>query len=526
MSELVVAREDNNNHVSPDEYKNRHADRIRNIRGVLEAKPKKEKPRNFYSVDVVNRGEQIIIPEGMSHDQAIEWITRKKEEETQMQRFKYRIDCSPLDGLVAVKRAADRTFGYTSISSGSGSPLFGEDPPRMIKVETGYGQHELVPLDRLKPPALGDGYISMEFEQVDKGATRFSITGQAMKKHLKMIDDFVELVKDIVRYESIYRGKCISISRLTNQASDIEEAAPKFLNMQIEDENLILNRDTETSLKTSVFMRLEYTQECLENNVPLKHGVLLAGPYGTGKTLSAKVISRKAYENGWTFIYLEDSRELPEALRFAEMYAPAVLFSEDIDKAVKGERDSRMDQILNTLDGIDTKDHSVITVLTTNHPEQINSGFLRAGRIDTVIPVEYPDKETIARFIDFYARNERGDSILEEGTNLEDSCNSLEGFPPAFIAEVINKAKMHAFYRNRRWDGMTGDDIVVTAKSLKAHQQLMDKNHKKLDPTTGELLEKAIGDIVNLRVNTTIPVMLNSQEESIVDRITDFIAER
>ena len=84
---------------------------------------------------------------------------------------------------------------------------------------------------------------------------------------------------------------------------------------------------------------------------------------------------------------------LKDALRAAAMYAPAVIFAEDIDKAMEGERSTQMNDILNTLDGIDTKNNPVITILTSNHLENINKAFLRAGRIDSLIQMGPLDAE-------------------------------------------------------------------------------------------------------------------------------------
>ncbi|MEX0632803.1 hypothetical protein M8494_14790 [Serratia ureilytica] len=52
-----------------------------------------------------------------------------------------------------------------------------------------------------------------------------------------------------------------------------------------------------------------------------------------------------------------------------------MIFCEDIDRAVSGERSVAMDDILNILDGIDTKANNIITVLTTN---QLRTSTLRS----------------------------------------------------------------------------------------------------------------------------------------------------
>lgn len=55
-------------------------------------------------------------------------------------------------------------------------------------------------------------------------------------------------------------------------------------------------------------------------------------------------------------------------------------------------------QLLNTFDGIN-KLRNTICVFTTNNPEKINKAFLRKGRMDLVIKLDYPNKQVIAEVI-------------------------------------------------------------------------------------------------------------------------------
>lgn len=70
-----------------------------------------------------------------------------------------------------------------------------------------------------------------------------------------------------------------------------------------------------------------------------------------------------------------------------------VVFVEDIDQVTRGNRDAAMQDILNTLDGGDTKDMNVITLFTTNHIELIEPTFLRGKRIGSVITMDCLDAE-------------------------------------------------------------------------------------------------------------------------------------
>lgn len=55
-------------------------------------------------------------------------------------------------------------------------------------------------------------------------------------------------------------------------------------------------------------------------------------------------------------------------------------------------------QLINTFDGIN-KLKNTICIFTTNHPENINKAFLRKGRMDLVIKLDYPTKSVIADVI-------------------------------------------------------------------------------------------------------------------------------
>ena len=136
----------------------------------------------------------------------------------------------------------------------------------------------------------------------------------------------------------------------------------------------------------------------------MKRGVLLGGKYGTGKTLAATVAARLAQDNGITYVYTPRADELGDAIAFAKQYqSPAcVVFCEDIDRQVTGQRTVAMDDILNILDGVDTKTDNIITVLTTNHLDNVNQAMLRPGRLDAIINVETPDAYTAERLVRHY----------------------------------------------------------------------------------------------------------------------------
>ena len=58
-----------------------------------------------------------------------------------------------------------------------------------------------------------------------------------------------------------------------------------------------------------------------------------------------------------------------------------------------------MQDILNTLDGGDTKQMNVISLFTTNHIELIEPTFLRGKRIGSIISLGFLDAKTAKKFV-------------------------------------------------------------------------------------------------------------------------------
>lgn len=151
-----------------------------------------------------------------------------------------------------------------------------------------------------------------------------------------------------------------------------------------------------------------------------------------------------AVDNGWMFVYLKDPTLLAETLRMSQIVDRSghgvVLFLEDVDQVVRGDRDAAMQDILNTLDGGDTKDMNVIFICTTNHIELIEPTFLRGKRIGSIISFGSLDAATAEEFIRVSFSPSEGYVINDD---LTDVCKFIEqsNIVPAFMAEIIEAIK-------------------------------------------------------------------------------------
>lgn len=427
------------------------------------------------NVDIERGGSKIVLPEGMSLDDGMEWLRRKKIEEDRDVAINEEVNAFPLDGAYALARAISRKYGFTGLVPTPS--FFGPRPPVMIGVPVSTTENVQVPWGRMEIPGIR-GYIQTGVTVKDDKAI-FIIGGVVRQKYKAEIAELARLTRELVANESIYRGKAIRVKfpNVNDENFDPVTNAPKFLDFSNAKTNeLVFSEDVKTKINDSVFVPIEKTQQCREFKIPLKRGILLEGPYGTGKTLTAYVTAKKAVDNQWTFIYLESVSQLRQAIFFAQQYGKSVIFAEDIDTVLKGNRSDEMNGILNTIDGVDTKTSEIIVVLTTNHIENINPAMLRPGRLDAVITVSPPDSKAVERLIRLYARG-----LLSADEKIDTVCDQLNGKIPAIVREVVERSKLSALSHLKEGEQMriTEIDLMHAARSMLNQMELTNPKNKE-----------------------------------------------
>lgn len=438
------------------------------------------------SVAVVRQGSQIIIPDGMSFDTAIQWLLRRKAEDERKVAIHEEIHGYPLDAAHALAKALSQKYGWVDLVPTPG--FFGSTPPAFIGVEVDFGKVDQVPWGTIAIPGV-DGVIETGVDKNKDGLPILVLTGVVKQKNQKEVAAIAELTREFLRDHSIYRGNAIRVTFPEPGAKFDPTQCPKFIDTSsVREEELIFTPETKRILNTALFTPVERTQLCRDHKIPLKRGILLEGPYGTGKTLTAYVMAKKCRANRWTFIYLEDIDHLPEAIQFAKQYSPCVVFAEDIDQVLRGERTSDMNSVLNTIDGIEAKKSEIIVVLTTNHVEQINKAMLRPGRLDTVISVRAPDATATTALLKLYSRDR-----MKPGENLETVGAKLQGQIPAVIREVVERSKLAAVSRMDDQEELyiTAVDLMTSAEGMLTHLDLL-KTHEVDGETAADKLMKGL----------------------------------
>lgn len=372
-----------------------------------------------------------VCQSNMKYADVLGFIEGEIKQSKKMASFKYTLLCWKPDGVYQLNRAINEVFG-SAVSKEDNSPS-GNSNIDTVDVILVDGSRTKVPFGKISLEELGeDSEININY---DNDRHLLLVKGQCQFKYQSLIDDIVERTKELLATESIYKNQALEITNLSE---------PKIMTLAgIDKQFMVLSKKTEFELQP-LRSRILYPEKCIAKGIPLKYGCLLEGKYGTGKTLLAFKLAKDAVNNGWSFVYLKDPSLLAETLRMCKVVDRSghgvIVFVEDIDQVTRGNRDSAMQDILNTLDGGDTKDMNVITLFTTNHIELIEPTFLRGKRIGSVITMDCLDAETAERFIRETFSEAEGYSVDDD---LSDVCNYIAKaqIAPAFMAEIVESTK-------------------------------------------------------------------------------------
>ncbi len=445
--------------------------------------------KKVHVVEVERHDGPIMLPDKLTYKQAAEVLMEKAVYDEQPVAFSEVVPVFVWDGAVALDKAIRTLFGLSmQIPDKS---FFGDIPPRMISVETGVDETTQVPWGKFSLPGI-KGHVETSWAADSEGRIVFQIAANVLRKHEHQIKDLFRLTRELATKESLYRNKAFSIKFRDSEGDWLQIPVINFF--RIVDNPPIFSKNLERAIETSILTPIRYTALARQNNIPLKRGILLAGPYGTGKTLTAGMIARECPQNGWTFIYVQSVHELAHALKFAQMFQPAVVFCEDVDRVADMNRSEGANDLLNVLDGVDTKVGEIITVLTSNHADKINPALRRKGRIDVTLSVSPPDKEAAERLIRYY-----GGPLVAADEDLSAVSERLDGQIPAIIREVVERAKLEAMNRSGGTSlRMSGGDLDNSAETLMIEEGLFRPN------TGGNPHEMVAKDIARSLMNLVV----------------------
>lgn len=202
--------------------------------------------------------------------------------------------------------------------------------------------------------------------------------------------------------------------------------------------------------------RALFSSKAKQFGLPSPKGLLLLGPPGTGKSLTAKIISNYwklpllKLDFGKIFSGLVGSSEdnMRHALKTAEGLSPTVLWVDEIEKGLAGGKSSSSDggtaaRVFGSLlTWMQEKKTTVFVVATANDISKLPPELLRKGRFDEIffldLPSEEERKEIFSIHIKRVGRN-------PASYNLDELAKASTEFTGAEIQQTIIDALFRSF---------------------------------------------------------------------------------
>ncbi len=205
--------------------------------------------------------------------------------------------------------------------------------------------------------------------------------------------------------------------------------------------------------------------------------LLFIGPPGTGKTTTARALSRKLYlpllEVKLSMItsqYLgETSKNIEKVFEIARKLNPCILFIDEFDYVAKmrtSDEHAAIKRAVNTLlksiDEINLVEDGVLLIAATNHPSLLDPAVWR--RFDKVI--EFPEPAEVIRRKIFKIFLEKVDGNFD----IDELVSETEGFTGADIKLVVREAVLKALLEGRKF--IKQEDLLEAVRGVKERLKL------------------------------------------------------
>jgi hypothetical protein len=229
---------------------------------------------------------------------------------------------------------------------------------------------------------------------------------------LKFCEGFIKFncyedMKEIMLIYASEFGKTIKDDSSSILCATISEDSwnhTRVKNVQSLDQ-IFIKSSTMNTIKERIKGFQDEKERCARFGKPSKLNFLFYGIPGAGKTSLAKAIAKYLDR---TIYILSFSKELTDQKLnklIKQVASDSIILLEDVDSFFMN-RESQCNlsfsALINQLDGVQNADKNLITILTANHTEKLDSALLRQGRVDLLVKFDYPGKEEVKMAFDLY----------------------------------------------------------------------------------------------------------------------------
>ena len=214
-----------------------------------------------------------------------------------------------------------------------------------------------------------------------------------------------------------------------------------------------------------------FSKEARNYGLPIPRGVLLVGPQGTGKSLTAKSISQSwsmpllRLDVGRLFSSLVGSSEARtrEAISRTEAMSPCILWIDEIDKGFGG--DARSDGgtsqrvLASLLTWMAEKESAVFVIATANAIDKLPAELLRKGRFDEIFFLDLPNSEERLSILDLHLKKRRPSYNFPLSTIID----RTDGYSGAELEQAVIEGMHFSFAEKRE---LMEKDLVKAVSEL------------------------------------------------------------
>lgn len=223
-----------------------------------------------------------------------------------------------------------------------------------------------------------------------------------------------------------------------------------------------------------------FSPKAREYGLPSPKGVLLVGPPGTGKSLTAKAIGTAWGQpllrldlGALRSKYVGDSEaNVRKALAVAETVAPCILWADEIEKALAGATGAQgdggvaADALGTILSWMQERAGGVFVVATANDVSALPPELLRKGRFDELFFIDLPqgrEREEILKTA-LRKHGQDPDRVLVDELLASQIVARTESFTGAEIEAVVPDAMFRAFSEGER--PLEAADLLVSLQTV------------------------------------------------------------